>query len=243
MLQESKAWIFVSHSVRDLEQVRNIRNELERRGAEPLLFFLKALGEAEELRILLTREIEARTFFLLCDSVNARDSTWVQEEHKYAKKLPGKRVISIDLASNWPDQVSALDEMLRVSTVFMSFAMADLPEIVPFITFLRDHDFAVWTPDAGQDWQATIKDALTKAAEQGYLVAFLSTASLRSQWVKAEIDAFLAISKVGTRLILIDLEPVDHLVPIELQALQRLRFHAHDDATNRKMLLQALGLS
>jgi hypothetical protein len=26
------AWIFVSHSHRDLEQVREIRNELERRG-------------------------------------------------------------------------------------------------------------------------------------------------------------------------------------------------------------------
>lgn len=29
------AWIFVSHSHRDLEKVRRIRNELERRGHNP----------------------------------------------------------------------------------------------------------------------------------------------------------------------------------------------------------------
>src|ERR1700722_16457663 len=101
MQQRSKAWIFVSHSVRDLEQVRNIRNELEKRGAEPLLFFLKALEQQEELRLLLRREIEARTFFLLCDSTNARDSHWVQEEQIFVRALPGKRIISIDLASGW----------------------------------------------------------------------------------------------------------------------------------------------
>jgi hypothetical protein len=42
------AWIFVSHSHRDLEKVRRIRNELERRGHNPLVFFLKCL-EANRL--------------------------------------------------------------------------------------------------------------------------------------------------------------------------------------------------
>ena len=32
-----------SHSPRDLEKVRRIRNELERRGRNPLRFFLKCL--------------------------------------------------------------------------------------------------------------------------------------------------------------------------------------------------------
>ncbi len=40
----SGAWIFVSPSHRDLEQVRQIRNELERRGHHPLLF-LKCLAD------------------------------------------------------------------------------------------------------------------------------------------------------------------------------------------------------
>lgn len=36
---------FVSHSRRDLEKVHPIRNELERRGHNPLLFFLKCLKD------------------------------------------------------------------------------------------------------------------------------------------------------------------------------------------------------
>ena len=43
--QRQGAWIFVSHSHRDLEKVRPIRNELERRGHHPLLFLLKCLED------------------------------------------------------------------------------------------------------------------------------------------------------------------------------------------------------
>ncbi len=50
------AWIFVSHSHRDLEKVYRSRNELERRGHNPLLLFLKCL-EADAARLPeLTRE-------------------------------------------------------------------------------------------------------------------------------------------------------------------------------------------
>ena len=59
---------FSSHSHRDLEKVRRIRNELERRGHNPLLFFLKCL-EADDARLpeLIRDEIKARTFFVLCN--------------------------------------------------------------------------------------------------------------------------------------------------------------------------------
>lgn len=63
------AWIFVSHSLRDLEKVRRIRNELERRGRNPLLFFLKCL-EADDARPpeLIRDESKASTFFVLCNT-------------------------------------------------------------------------------------------------------------------------------------------------------------------------------
>ena len=38
------------HSHRDLETIREIRNELERRGNDPVLFFLKCL-EADDARL------------------------------------------------------------------------------------------------------------------------------------------------------------------------------------------------
>jgi hypothetical protein len=46
----SGAWIFVSHSHRDLDKVHQIRTELERRRHHPLRFFLKCL-EADDARL------------------------------------------------------------------------------------------------------------------------------------------------------------------------------------------------
>jgi len=71
MKRVSKAWIFVSHSSRDLEKVRRVRNAIEAAGGEPILFFLKCLSDHDEIDELIKREIEARNFFLLCDSSNA----------------------------------------------------------------------------------------------------------------------------------------------------------------------------
>ena len=56
-----------------MEQVRPIRNELERRGHNPLLFFLKCLEDDDARLPELTREeIQARAWFILCDSLNAK---------------------------------------------------------------------------------------------------------------------------------------------------------------------------
>lgn len=245
----SKAWIFVSHSTKDIEGVRRLRNELEARGAEPLLFFLKALEDNQELRLLLRREIDKRHFFLLCDSEAARQSPWVQEEHEYARSFidkKKKRVTTIALADAWEKQTLAIDGMLKLATAFLTYARSDRDRVRPFAELLAEHDVAVWTElltEVGH-WQATNEDALKKAAENGYLIAFLSPASLGSQWVAHEIAVFQQLAISGGRLVLVDLEPVDHLLPQTLGTLpmQRLRFHAHDATTNGRMLLKALGL-
>ena len=53
------AWVFVSHSHRDLEKVREIRNYLESKGRNPLLFYLKCLGDNDaRLPELIRDEIE-----------------------------------------------------------------------------------------------------------------------------------------------------------------------------------------
>ena len=56
-------------------------NELERRGHNPLLFFLKRL-EADDARLpeLIRAEIKARTFFVLCNTRASRRSKWVKQE-------------------------------------------------------------------------------------------------------------------------------------------------------------------
>jgi hypothetical protein len=74
MKQTSTAWIFVSHSNRDLSKVRLVRDALEKAGAERILFFLKCLSDHDEIDGLIEREIDARYFFRLCDSANAKKS-------------------------------------------------------------------------------------------------------------------------------------------------------------------------
>jgi hypothetical protein len=245
MQRRSKAWIFVSHSTKDIEGVRRLRNELEERGAEPLLFFLKALDEQEELRTLLRREIDARHYFLLCDSVAARESPWVQEEREYVRSLSGKHVTSLTLDADWQEQLVSIDAMLKSATAFLSYSHSDRDRVQPFADLLADHDLAVWTElqlQSGQNWQTAIEGVLRKAAEDGYLIAFLSRASLSSLWVAHEIAAFQQLASTNSRLILIDLEPINHLLPPQLQAFQRLQFYSHSDGTNRQMLLSAVGL-
>ena len=76
--QNDEVWIFLSHSNKDYEKVRLVRNVLEGQSLRPLMFFLHCLSDDEEIDSLIKREIDCRTRFILCDSENARASKWVQ---------------------------------------------------------------------------------------------------------------------------------------------------------------------
>ncbi len=163
------------------------------------MFFLKALDDHEELRALLQREIDARTSSC---SVTAKPpvSRGVHEEHEYVRSLAGKRVATITLAAAWEKQLATIDTMLKLTTAFLSYAHIDRDRVLPFADLLADYDMAVWTDlqlQTGQSWAASIEAALRKAAEDGYLVAFLSAASLRSQWVASEMRSAPAMSAQG----------------------------------------------
>ena len=82
-MNDIKGWIFVSHSTKDFEGVRRVRDYLETKSQHPLLFFLKCIRDTDELDSLITREIEARTIFMLCDSPNSRSAGWVQREIEF----------------------------------------------------------------------------------------------------------------------------------------------------------------
>ena len=42
-------FLFISHSHKDLKKVRQLRNNLEEAGYEPLCFYLKCLDDSDEL--------------------------------------------------------------------------------------------------------------------------------------------------------------------------------------------------
>ena len=83
MIEKKEIWIFLSHSSEDFNKVRKIRNYLEEKSYRPLMFYLKCLESDEEIYDLITREIDVRTRFILCDSENARCSDWVKKNGLY----------------------------------------------------------------------------------------------------------------------------------------------------------------
>lgn len=189
------AWIFVSHSNNDLDQVKRVRNELEDRGHNPLLFFLKCLGDHEEIDDLIRREIEARTWFVLCDSPNARASRWVQTELEVIKSLEGKVFVTIDLDKDFDEQLQEIDRISERATVFISFAPEDRKSAHTFASSLRQQDYAVVTGELpiGTEEEAAdlISDPARRALASGSFFLLLSPQAVQSSRIRHELEVAL----------------------------------------------------
>jgi hypothetical protein len=191
------AWIFVSHSHNDITEVRLVRDALEAKGHNPLLFFLKCLDDNSELDDLIRREIEARNFFLLCDSPNARSSRWVQKEVELIKSIKGKVYRSIDLCGSWQDQVDAIDDLSRQATVFMSFLRGDVVIAAEMARKLRAVDYHVLDVgdiSPGSDWKGVIRGQIDTALANGVVVLLMSPDAMTSPFVQNE--AFYALQQL-----------------------------------------------
>ena len=83
-VDEHDMWVFLSHSNKDYEKVRKVRDILENHNRKPIMFFLKCLDDDSEIWELVKREIDARSRFILCKSENTEDPLgWVQKEFSY----------------------------------------------------------------------------------------------------------------------------------------------------------------
>lgn len=208
------AWIFVSHSHQDLAKVRVIRDALEARGHNALLFFLKCLGDDAEVDNLIRREIEARTWFVLCDSENARSSRWVLSELEIIKTLAEKAYEVIDLDSDLQDQVARIDRLSKRATVFLSYAQSDEAIADRLRQALRDRDYAVWDPRTdlapGDNWTNEIRRSVQNAMTNGLFVLLLSPAALESSAVQMELDYALELeARLPDRLVPVEVSPIE----------------------------------
>ena len=125
---EEGFWVFISHSTKDFERVRLVRNALEDSGFRPILFYLKCLENENEVNDLLKREIDARKRFILCDSPNAQASKFVQSEVDYIRSKNRMYEI-IDLSQIDMESQNAEKEVLelikpfrRRTSVFISYS-------------------------------------------------------------------------------------------------------------------------
>jgi hypothetical protein len=202
---ESGAWVFLSHSHRDLEKVRAIRDILERQGRNPLIFFLKCL-EDDDARLpdLIREEIKARDWFIFCDSPHARASKWVQEENKLAVAQKSHNQIErVDLEKSLEEQLHKFNRLDKRATVFLSYARTD-HEIADAITrALVAHDYRAWIPSeslsAGDNWQEKLLSSIEEAATRGFVLVLFTADSLKSKWCRREAEYALACAAKSQR--------------------------------------------
>lgn len=189
-------WIFLSHSSHDIEKVRIVRNEFERLGHNPLAFHLKCLSTdteegRHELDSLIKREIDAREWFVFCESPEAAQSQYVREEHAYIINSGKEKVWTIDMTT---DIDSILDKVRKICAdieVFVSYVHHDRDKIQPLIEALVRKDFSVWTPDDNlkpeDNWRNQISDAIIRCAYQGCYIVVITQESVKSSFVEQEL--------------------------------------------------------
>ncbi|MGO8697048.1 MAG: toll/interleukin-1 receptor domain-containing protein [Limisphaerales bacterium] len=227
-LQGEGGWVFVSHSHRDLDKVREIRNELERLGHNPLLFFLKCLEDDDaQLPQLIEKEIEARTWFILCDSTNAQASKWVQKEFELVKAMSDKKFEIIDLDKETKTELPKVTRLSKRATVFLSYVRSDSGVAGRIREVLRKHDFRIWFDSEalspGIDWVPEIENAIQEVSQRGFVLVLLSPAAIESPWIRQEIDYAVRRTRESGRVNIISVivRHFDwHAIPAELRNLQ-----------------------
>jgi hypothetical protein len=235
MVEESDnhgAWIFVSHSNKDVTKVRKIRDFLEREGHRPLLFYLKSLNQGDaRLPQLIRDEIHARTWFVLCDSEAARASYWVQEEKRLVESMPEKIrfYVTIDLAQDLESQFDKLDELSKRATAFISYASPDRSIAERIYQALVGQDYRAFLDIASikgnENWLDAIRKGIDEAVEQGFVLLLLSPDYLRSDICEIERNyAFRALNSDSRSniipIIVRDRALVTSLLPDELKPIQ-----------------------
>ena len=213
-------WVFVSHARADLPRVRQVRNYLEDHGASPILFHLLSLKKPEQFWPLIQSEIAERNFFLYCESEAAEKSEWVRLERAEVAEARKSRSIRLGrIRVDGPEiNTHQLEQFLRGTRVFPSYAQRDHLRVFPFLDAMKDKGFQVFDHqenDLGSDFHADIQGRIVETARDGWIVLFLSSSSLASGWVQSELK--LAQS-LDARLVPVLLEPVP--MPPELSMLR-----------------------
>ena len=232
MSTEKDLWVFLSHSNKDYELVRKVRNMLEEHGKRPLMFFLKCLDDDDEVFELIKREIDARSRFVLCKSRNTEDPNgWVQKEFRYVKEQ-NKPYEEIDLEDD-ESLRAGIASLMRRSKVFISYSHKDYDFVKMLEKELEKNAFDIFIDyrdlKSGDNWAYEIRKAVEDAAQNGYVLQICSQSSMNNEcWSRKEIE--IAINTEGFIIpCIIDRTCLDSRMKISSYR------HQWIDASNRTM--------
>ena len=189
-------YIFVSHSHEDIKKVRLIRNYLENREIEPILFYLRCMKDGTEeqkaeLWSLIRREIDGRDWFLYLDSENARNSRWVQREKEYAEEKKDGHIIRLNLEEELDALQSKIEKLGRAMRAYISYSRNDRNLFLKLKEEFKHQDFQVLDLDedirVGENWAESIPRAIDSICQDGCFIPLITESSCGSQYVKHEI--------------------------------------------------------
>lgn len=208
--QEMKEiWFFLSHSNKDFEKVRRIRNYLEMNSCRPLMFYLKCLSNDDEIDNLIKREIDCRTRFIICESDNSKESKWVQSEVAYIKSQLRSYDV-IDLSKSEEEINRQLDKIIKNTQIFLSYSRSDAEFVSAVYSHVRKYDLRCYYEEdelgsqfalSNKSFQEQLNDAIDLAKDFGFVVFFASERALASGWVKYELQ--YAVERGAKMLILL----------------------------------------
>lgn len=208
MIEKKEIWIFLSHSSEDFNKVRKIRNYLEEKSYRPLMFYLKCLESDEEIYDLITREIDVRTRFILCDSENARGSDWVKKEMDYiSNQNPPRSFLRIDLSQ--PDDVihRELDSYVNQMNIYISCTRNHNDLFRKIRLRLNKYDLNVLPDlesiDSGNSFVQEIEEQISHAANNGYFIFLYSKDIINTNIVAKE---FKLADKLGANVLLFTID-------------------------------------
>ena len=126
-MEHGGCYIILSHSSKNIDIVRRIRNEFESLGQNPIAFHLRWLdenykGKDEELWNLIYREIDAREWFAYCKSPEAKASGPVQKEYAYIKQAGKDKIWDIDITADWENIRNRIHKIVADLEVFISYS-------------------------------------------------------------------------------------------------------------------------
>lgn len=208
MTEKKEIWIFLSHSSDDFDKVRKIRNYLEEKSYRPLMFYLKCLESDEEIYDLITREIDVRTRFILCDSENARGSEWVKREMDYiSNQNPPRSFLRIDLSQSDDIIHRQLDSYVNQMNIYISCTRNHNDLFRKIRLRLNKYDLNVLPDldscDSGNNFAQEIEKQINHAANNGYYVFLYSKDIVNSSFVANE---FKLADKLGANVLLFTLD-------------------------------------
>lgn len=241
-----KLSIFLSHSHKDIEKVRKLRDILEFLDCEPLMFYLKCLDEDnDELNTFIMREIEARNIFIYCRSKNSESSAWVQKELAYIRSLDSKRLYTVDIDGNLAyGMLGVLEKItgiIKRNQVFLSCSLRDGDMMDRISERLLEEGYNVYLAEdilvevAVANYMESIMDKIRDVMKNGAFMPLITPNYCKSISCIKELEFAAGLDGLILPVLVGDVE-----MPVQLQNVQPVRISKKVNIDDLARILQAL---